>query len=232
MKATPLRVLCLHSFRTSARLMRQQMAALSNWAAALEPNASLSYLDAPYECTEADEAKIPERLRRVFPGPYHEWWNARDEQGRIVYDHLDASIEAVRAHAAREGPFDGVLGFSQGGSLAHMLCALRLLEPAPRFAILIGCRVSRHHEHIASIQALRAAPCPTPALVVIGEADTDVPPADTYDLAATMRDPEVIVVPKGTHRIPMLAEEHAATLSAFVARAARGEASGAAGARL
>ena len=126
------RLLALHSFRTSAKIFMQQMAR-AGWmmdeAKGTESDGSgvgtcyapeIVFLDAPFVATKSPGAKI----EQFFPGgPYREWWNASDDG--LVYHGLEETLKYVNAFATREGPFHGVIGFSQGGSLAALLCALQ-----------------------------------------------------------------------------------------------------------
>uniref|UniRef100_A0A7S2FGR5 Serine hydrolase domain-containing protein n=1 Tax=Haptolina brevifila TaxID=156173 RepID=A0A7S2FGR5_9EUKA len=168
-------------------------------------------------------AKMPAMLKQIFPGPYYEWWNSRtDTDGAVYYDHLDASLELVCQHVAAHGPFDGILGFSQGGSFAHLLCLLSLrgslqLPLPPRFGVFISSRASRHHGHRDLVEAVRSSPLALPSLVIYGGKDTDVPPADTRELIETL-DPScltTVYLPEGTHRVPKLEPANVATVAAF-----------------
>ena len=59
----PLRILCLHSFRTNAAILEAQMSVLGQ-AALFDNLATLSFLDAPHV---ADEDKVFEVIKRSFP---------------------------------------------------------------------------------------------------------------------------------------------------------------------
>lgn len=72
----------------------------------------LHYTDAPNEAS----GPVPPDVSPHFPGPYYEWWNAhQDEEGRWRYDGWERALAHLEAVAAEHGPFDGVVGFSQGG---------------------------------------------------------------------------------------------------------------------
>ena len=75
-------------------------------------------------------------------------------------------------------------------------------------AILLSCRVSRHTEHSELVAGAVAAPLPLPSLVLYGGKDTDVPPAMTRELMATLDPAGVreIYLPLGGHRVPNLGE--------------------------
>jgi hypothetical protein len=60
-------------------------------------------------------------------GPYFEWWN-KEEKG--TYAGLEKTLAYLRRIDRAHGPFDGVLGFSQGAGLAAICCALKETEDA------------------------------------------------------------------------------------------------------
>jgi pimeloyl-ACP methyl ester carboxylesterase len=223
--AAPLRILCLHSFRMSGEILRRQMTQFSNFGRALADLAEFSYIDAPVALTDAEaEAKVPARLRMVLPPPYYEWWNARtDEAGGVHYDHLDATLDRLREHLDAHGPFDGLLGFSQGGSVAHLVHLLQqragyALRSPPRFGIFISARTSRHVDHAPLVSACADRPLALPALIVCGGKDTDVPAEATHELARTL-DPATLTsvfLPDGTHRVPNLDDEQLAVVRGFL----------------
>ncbi|KAM3421320.1 hypothetical protein BST61_g1718 [Cercospora zeina] len=82
----------------------------------------LSYTDIPGGVAE------PEDLREEAYG----WWKRKGDSEPYLYDGLDEGLKALAQILREEGPFDGVVGFSQGGSAAGMLAAL--LEPGRREA--------------------------------------------------------------------------------------------------
>ena len=53
------------------------------------------------------------------------WWQRRE--GAAVYSGIDRGLGRVAETIHSEGPFDGVIGFSQGGAVAAMVASL--LEP-------------------------------------------------------------------------------------------------------
>ncbi len=161
------RLLCLHGFQTSARILEAQLAR-AGWGRLAECHA----LDAPF----VSRGPPPPEVLRAFPGlgPHREWWNAEKLPGGDGYDYrgVDASVAAVddalRAAADRGEPFDGLLGFSQGAGLAHVvMCLAGEREaaaeesargggtPSPRFSVLIGGFSSRHGGHRALLERCR-----------------------------------------------------------------------------
>ncbi|MBN3318866.1 DPH1 synthase, partial [Atractosteus spatula] len=137
------------------------------------------------------------------------WWfsNPRDrsfsaEESCASDLGLDESLEAVRQAVGERGPFDGVLGFSQGAALVAMLCARqeRGQEPGPgfRFAVLVAGFRSRCAGH-APFYA--APPLGLPTLHVLGDSDRVIPAPLSRDLLPVFRDPVVVTHPGG-HYVP------------------------------
>jgi|NorSeaMetagenome_1021524.scaffolds.fasta_scaffold55757_2 hypothetical protein len=151
------RIACFHSFRMSSGSLRKQMCEFSNFASSLGEECEFRFLDGLHRCTPEKEAQMPERLKALLPPPYFEWWNAHEsDDGAVSYDGEAATLAhvtdfmqkegcssppcapplrlyasaPVRLRLSAPGPFDGVLGFSQGGSLAHLLCMVQAHDKA------------------------------------------------------------------------------------------------------
>ncbi|OQD77324.1 hypothetical protein PENDEC_c003G03405 [Penicillium decumbens] len=60
------------------------------------------------------------------------WWRRSNTADPPLYQGMDEGLAAVAKVIAEEGPFDGVIGFSQGASLAAMVASL--LEPGRKEA--------------------------------------------------------------------------------------------------
>ena len=138
----------------------------------------------------ADEAKMDQKLKAFLPGPYYEWFNANDQDGKKVYLRVDDALRQLRTHIATHGPYDGILGFSQGGSLAHLYCLLAAKGTAgytlPKFLVLVSCRVSRHYEHTDLVAAAKAAQLQLPTLVFYCAKDDHVSTNETKEVVATL----------------------------------------------
>ena len=193
--ARPLRILCLHGYRGNADVLRSQMRSL---ASGLEPLVELVYVDAP----------------SLSAGDYG-WWHAvRDahdddrgdpgvEHRRMRYRGWERSRDALIALFAKEGPFDGVLGFSQGAALTALLVGLRAPDGIPTaarplafdFAMMVGGFVSNDPDH-ASLYASRASYA-LPSLHILGLSDGIVPASDSRALAARFENPVVLEHPGG-----------------------------------
>ncbi|KAI9656983.1 MAG: hypothetical protein M1831_004531 [Alyxoria varia] len=52
------------------------------------------------------------------------WWIRRGEAEPFTYEGMETGFETVAEVLKNDGPFDGVMGFSQGGALAGMVASL------------------------------------------------------------------------------------------------------------
>lgn len=129
---------------------------------------------------------------------------------------IDDSVAAVRKTVKEQGPFDGILGFSQGAAFVAMLCSLqeRGLEPdfSFRFAIIVAGFRSACQEH----QVFYNVPLQIPSLHVFGLEDKVIPDNMSRDLLPTFQEPVVVIHPGG-HFIPATAA-HRETYQNFLKR--------------
>ena len=158
------------------------------------------------------------------------WWRALEEPAQngaplLRYDGWALSRDFIAEHCRREGPFDGVLGFSQGATLAGLLVALAASSSAdvstafPQFgfAILVGGFASAAPEHAA---LYRADSLRIPSLHLIGLTDNVVPPQRSRALAASFHEPLLVEHPGG-HVVPGSADVRDVTLRFLRERRAR-----------
>uniref|UniRef100_A0A3Q2GIP6 Esterase OVCA2 n=1 Tax=Cyprinodon variegatus TaxID=28743 RepID=A0A3Q2GIP6_CYPVA len=114
---------------------------------------------------------------------------------------LEESIATVREAVKTQGPFDGVLGFSQGAAFVAMLCSLQEQKLEPdlnfRFAILVAGFRSACEEHLKFYKA----PLQIPSLHVFGLEDKVIPDNMSRELLSSFQDPQVLIHPGG-HFVP------------------------------
>jgi len=113
-----LRVLCLHGFRTSGRILKMQMRDVMKTC----PFVDFVFVDGPHEA-KGEAHEIVRRIWNPKEYKYYEWWD-RDEETK-EYVGVERSIKYLSSVFEERGPFDGILGFSQGGAFAATLCAMR-----------------------------------------------------------------------------------------------------------
>lgn len=131
----PIKVLMLHGFTQSGPNFHSKTRALEkNLQKAFPAGISLHYPTAPIRLAPAD---IPFPVAPAANGEPEgadtdawAWWRRKGDREPYAYEGLEQGLERIAEALRAEGPFDGVIGFSQGGACAGMLAAL--LEPGRR----------------------------------------------------------------------------------------------------
>ncbi|KAJ3589575.1 hypothetical protein NHX12_010420 [Muraenolepis orangiensis] len=217
----PLRILCIHGYRQDGRSFREKTGALRKL---LKKQVELVYMTAPHHVTQVCSAGGGSESGASEDQDSRGWWFS-DPQARSFSAQqkcpeslgLDDSVAAVRAAAEELGPFDGVLGFSQGAALVAMLCALQEQHPRDpqlgfRFAILVAGFRSACEEH----RGFYGTPLSIPSLHVFGLDDRVISDAMSRELLPAFLDPEVMTHPGG-HFVPA-ASAHRQTYKDFLSR--------------
>ncbi|DBA04974.1 TPA: hypothetical protein N0F65_006976 [Lagenidium giganteum] len=120
----PVRVLCLHGFRTNDKVMMNQTRGLR---AALGDRAEFIYLNGLFEARGPSDDTI--RKHHAEDGPFYEWYDVRPADAHEVqnpvygvrYDGLEDAIRWMDEQMQILGPVDVVVGFSQGAVLLTIL---------------------------------------------------------------------------------------------------------------
>ncbi|XP_015501870.1 esterase OVCA2 [Parus major] len=195
-EARPLRLLALHGYRQSARRLRQRTGALRK---ALRGRAELLIIDAPHPLPAAAEDD-PDG-----DDPPRGWWFSGPgtfEAGEAAAAPvgLDESLSTVAAALAEHGPFDGLLGFSQGAALAAMVCALRA-RGDPRFPVTFAVLVAGFASRSPAHGHFYREPIALPTLHIVGDTDAVIAAALSRELARCFVEPVILTHPGG-HFIP------------------------------
>jgi pimeloyl-ACP methyl ester carboxylesterase len=170
-----LRILCLHGYHGSAKILRDQMAPL---VAALPTDIEFVYVNAPSLAT----------------GDFGWWHEGFDGWERT----RDWAVNLVCS-----GPrFDGVFGFSQGAALTGLLTAVQESGSVPPefhfdFSIMAGGFTSNLPKHAELFRHKLT----TPSVHVIGRRDVVVPGKDALRLADRFANPLILEHPGG-HTVP------------------------------
>jgi len=125
---TPLKVLLLHGYTQSGPLFSAKSRALHKaLQKAFSPRpVHFSYPTGPIRLKPADV------VGSSPPGPESEedieaygWWQRKDASDEgVVYRGIEEGMAIVEKCIKEEGPFDGVIGFSQGAAAAAMVASL------------------------------------------------------------------------------------------------------------
>ncbi|GAU44834.1 hypothetical protein TSUD_238070 [Trifolium subterraneum] len=101
------RILCLHGFRTSGQILKKQVL---RWPESVKQKLDLVFLDGKFPAQGKSD------VEGIFDPPYYEWFQAN--QDFTEYKNFDECLVYIENYMLKNGPFDGVLGFSQGAFLA------------------------------------------------------------------------------------------------------------------
>src|SRR6266478_5587653 len=185
-----LRILCLHGYNGNAEVMRDQMRAL---VTGTETLAEYISVDAP----------------SLAVGDFG-WWHAVDDpnatgrgdpgvDGRVkYYKGWQRTRDWLVSVFAQRGPFDGVLGFSQGAALTGLMVGMRApagkTTPEHPLAFDFATIVSGFRSNDPSHAVLYASKesFDLPSLHIIGRSDFIVPPAESFELASAFASPTIL----------------------------------------
>lgn len=161
-----LRILCLHGFRQNASGFKGRLASL---AKKLKNIAELVFVNAPHELSfiyqprdqilsqlsvsAEQSSQPPKSCSKKFAwliDPNYSWKGSADwKVADGPFDYLqyqqqtqgfDESLGYLKKVYSREGPFDGILGFSQGAAMAASVCGLQQkLKGEIEFRFVILC---------------------------------------------------------------------------------------------
>ena len=182
-----LRILCLHGYHGSAGILRDQMATLTD---GMDPLAQFVRVNAP----------------SLAHGDFG-WWHAVRDGKSTSNEYAGVSLGAARYEGwsntrkwvvslfEREGPFDGVFGFSQGAALAALLVGLRshdgtTTEQKPLafdFAIMVGAFLATDPDLAGLYDSQESYDLPS--IHIIGRSDFIVPGEYSRKVAAKFKNP-------------------------------------------
>ncbi|CAN8274051.1 unnamed protein product [Cochlearia groenlandica] len=199
------RFLCLHGFRTSGEIMKIQ---LNKWPKHVIDRLDLVFLDAPFPCQGKSD------VEGFFDPPYYEWFQFNKEF--TEYKNFENCLEFLEDSMIKLGPFDGLIGFSQGAILSGGLPGLQAkgiaLQKVPKikFVIIIGGGMLRstnvaENAYSSSLDTL--------SLHFLGETDF-LKPYGT-ELIKYFKNPVVVHHPKG-HTVPRLDEKSLVKVNGFI----------------
>lgn len=154
--------------------------------------ARFTFIDAPYLMELRPEDSVPMRT-----------WFYRN--GNVIIEEtLESTLKYLEEIWNKDGPFDGILGFSMGGSVASMLTTMPGRFPGIKFVIVGGA--PDVPSHLIESDGLSKIPKSIRSLHLIGLADSAVPPDVSRNLAARFYSPMVIEHEQG-HCIPTRAAQ-------------------------
>ena len=195
-----LKILCLHGYRQNEQMFREKTGAMRKL---LKSKADFIFVSAPHVIPEAENlARSPEQCERG-------WWFSRPDQSYNALDETDISsgydesISYTLQVLEQHGPFDGILGFSQGASLLSLLVHLQQNKPTLfehktfKFAIFVSGFKSLITSHLQCY----STPFELPSFHIMGSGDHVIPPISSEVLAEQFPS-AVIYRHSGGHYVP------------------------------
>lgn len=212
MAAPKLRILCLHGKQQNREVFRAKLGKIPR---KLKDVAELTVLDAPFIL---EDQSTPDNLART-------WFNREINGGPIDVVSLASALDGLATTWREQGPFDGILGFSMGGTMASIMASAtcpvsesegaavigsldKPLFPGIRFIICAGA-VDIPKEFAATLDQSHlpvkfplAIPTHIQSLHIAGTGDTAVPISSSMALAARFTHSKFVEHGEG-HHIPM-----------------------------
>ncbi|XP_074353639.1 uncharacterized protein LOC141692635 [Apium graveolens] len=205
------KLLCLHGFRTSGSFLRKQ---LSKWDLPNNSIFSHFHLDFPDGYYPAGGKS---EIEGFFPPPYFEWF--QHENDFTVYTNLEECVSNLCDYIITNGPFHGLLGFSQGACLAALLLGYhaqgKILKDHPPMKLFVSISGTKFKDPSICEVAYKD-PITVKSVHFIGAKDWLKLPSQ--ELASAFKDPLIINHPQG-HTVPRLDEEALKKLSNWIADA-------------
>ncbi|KAG1309341.1 hypothetical protein G6F64_005388 [Rhizopus arrhizus] len=198
MSGNKLRILCLHGYTQNAAMFRKRTSAMRK---SLDHLAEFVYITAPHH-VGPPKISNQEVLTKydVSEGhkPYGWWYAPKHKPTRNGYlIGYKESINYVQQVLDKQGPFDGILGFSQGASFAAILTEL-LEKSSPgfdhhapfKFSVIVSGFKPTMQEATNSMLT-KEHKLKTPSLHYIGDLDTLVLPEKMFLLTEVFENPVI-----------------------------------------
>ncbi|XP_025801810.1 esterase CG5412-like [Panicum hallii] len=196
------KVLCLHGFRTSGNFLKKQ---ISKWHPSIFQQFEMVFPDGIFPAGGKSE------IEGIFPPPYFEWFQFNKEF--TEYTNLDECISYLCDYMVKNGPFEGLLGFSQGATLSALLIGYqsqgKVLSDHPPIKFMVSISGSKFRDPSICTIAYKD-PIKVKSVHFIGEKDWLKIPSE--ELASAFDDPLIIRHPQG-HTVPRLVDASVEQLS-------------------
>ena len=197
------RILCLHGYTQNGGLLKRKLAGLEKHVLARCPHAVFTYPTGPHDAKEEWVAELDAEDAAAAAAAgvaARAWWVKTPSDGAAAaadvekcegWEESRKLLEQIRQ---QKGPFDAVVGFSQGAAAAALLA---VAWDIPR-CITAGGYVA--HGHPLGPSLVRGEH-PVRSLHAAGEQDELVTPTASQELASLFTDP-VFFAHEGGHVVP------------------------------
>ncbi|KAK6001631.1 hypothetical protein QM012_002121 [Aureobasidium pullulans] len=243
----------LHGFAQSGPMFEQKTAfirdeicrALSVVSIREARDPRFTFVEAPFALTrdalpsfDLDGAK--QQCGYETPDAYT-WWHLTGKTPPFLYNGLDVSLSSIANTILKQGPFDGIIGFSQGAAFAAMVASLlehgrkdsfdkaetlggmpypsafvtgtSVIQPPLKFVVAMSGFAGTG---VPPYQAFYHPKIATPSLHLLGASDNFIKSAMSQKLLDAFVEPKVLVH-QGGHVVPQAEHlEESVELSHFL----------------
>ncbi|KAL3819645.1 hypothetical protein ACJIZ3_005550 [Penstemon smallii] len=190
-----MKILCLHGFRTSGSFLKKQ---ISKWEPSIFAHFDMDFPNGIFPAGGKSE------IEGIFPPPYFEWFQFNEDF--TEYKNLEECITYLCEYITNKGPFDGLLGFSQGATISALLLGYqaqgKILKDHPQFKLFVSISGSKFRDPSICDVAYKD-PIMVKSVHFIGDKDWLKLPSE--ELASAFVNPLIIKHPQG-HTVPRLDE--------------------------
>lgn len=200
-----LRVLCLHGYRQTGTSFREKTGAFRKL---LKKSVEFVFMTSPLVVPPLEGSENEDGGSGWWFSRPDDYFRAQDESDCVK--GYEESLAAVEMQFQENGPFDGMLGFSQGAAMLGLICGLQQqgkLSYSFKFAIFVSAFKSRSIPH----QDLYKEKITIPTLHVFGETDQVIQKPMSEEILEYFHDPQVLMHPGG-HFIPATGAQKSAYL--------------------
>lgn len=215
------RILMLHGYRQSEMAFRERSGGLRK---ALKSQCEFIFCEAPHLVPKSTVEQIDEQeaSNEIERG----WWFSADDDSYNALDvtecdkGFDKSLEYLNEIFRQHEPIDGILGFSQGGCLAGILCSIAEQNKKNegqskygsikfKYCLIVAGFVSQQVNHATYYNMEK--PIELPTLHIYGKADKVIPYEMPIKLTGYFKEPKSFLHELG-HFIPVNSESKNAIL--------------------
>lgn len=219
--STKPKLLMLHGYRQNEKAFRERTGGLRK---SLKSHAEFIFCEAPHQVPKNDiveeESSTEEDQRGWWFSDENKTYHAQDITNCQV--GFEQSLEYIDKIFETQGPFDGVFSFSQGASLASILCRIAQINLTNesfkfrnikfKFAIIVAGFKSGQTQHDIYYNLEDKIKLPT--MHIIGETDKVIPKDMSQLLLDYFLNPKVYNH-AGGHFVPVNAEAKNAFIEFF-----------------
>jgi len=206
-----LKILCIHGYRQNGEVFRTKTGSFRKM---VHKWAQFIYLTAPHKVIQVDNMDALENtdVGQAIDEEQYGWFFNRDDKtyrgirkgGPAI--GFEDSVDLIEQAFEKEGPFDGVMGFSQGACFVGLLCDLQHRGLTKHikfdFAIMASGFKSQSLPHMKYYMDT----INLPTLHIFGESDKVIPTEMSEALSNCFENP-LVVRHEGGHYLPASAPQ-------------------------